>query len=636
MNSPASFSRAQHPALLAAAIIAALISLLFAVSCNVDTTSVVETESRLTVASIFAVNDDNSVTLGWVNPIEGTPVILSDGQPDPDFPGTQSSTRIYRGDNEDFPLSKTTLLAEVPAGEDRYTDSTVLNGSVYYYRVVPVGDLGGGLEKTGNPSTAAIGQPYDYSAVTTIRYDEHIQRIFTSSCAVSGCHAGAVPDPAPPPEDDHFHKSKTRALLHDEAPAGLSLESWDELMMGGEHGSVVVAYRPERSHLIFHVNDDTLFAPVSLPHKPFLPGFQLPRNQVELLYRWAQEGCRNEIGAVPFSSYPAGRVLVTNQAEDLVAVIDRATNLTGRFIRAGAANTQVTPPEAPHNVTVDEPRGVYYVNLIGSGKVLKYRLDTNELIDQVGGIISPTEVAISSTGDTAYVAQFAPGVNAIKILRTNPLQVIGEVSAPNVDKPHGVQITPDGRELWVTGNLSDNIMVVDLTDLSTRLIQLNNQPPGEGGVLLPYQTAMTSDNRKVYVTTQRGNTVVLVDRLTYEVTKSIPVGLNPLIPSITPDSRFVLVPNRNTNDISVIDTQVDSVVRTIADVGPQPHGSAITSDGRYAYVSCENVTALVPPHHPTIGSRNPGFIAVIDLATMTLKQRFETGAFAAGVAITER
>ena len=35
--------------------------------------------------------------------------------------------------------------------------------------------------------------------------------------------------------------------------------------------------------------------------------------------------------------------------------------------------------------------------------------------------------ALAVAGDTAYVAQFAPGVNAIKILRTNPMQVIGEV-----------------------------------------------------------------------------------------------------------------------------------------------------------------------------------------------------------------
>ncbi len=607
-------------------------------ACNIDTTSVVETESRLSVYGLFAINGDNSVTLGWTVPL---PPILAktphgahpDGA-DPDDAGNPQSIDIHRSDDPDFVTSNATLIASVDAALNRYTDTTILNGDVYYYRVVPVGVLAGGVRKFGNASAVATGQPYDYSAVTTINYTEHVGRILTSGCAVSGCHVGTG---GVGYEDDHGQaKQLLRGISdHPELPGQFSMKTWQDLMKGGSHGAVVVSYKPSKSHVIFHVNDDTLFAPVSLPHMP-LPGFQLPQDQVDILYRWVAEGCPNDEGAIAFSTFPEGRVLITNQAEDLVAVIDRASNLVGRYIRAGAENVFVAPPEAPHNVTIDEARGVYYVNLIGSGKVLKYRLDTNELIDQVGGIISPTQVALSPTGDTAYVAQFASGVNAIKILRTEPLQIIGEVSAANVDKPHGIQVTPDGRELWVTGNLSDNIMVVDLSDFSTTLIQLNNQPPGQGGVLLPYQMVMTTDNQKVYITNQRGNTVTVVDRVSYEVVKSIPVGLNPLIPSITPNGRSIIVPNRNSNDLSVIDTQVDSVTRTIANVGPQPHGSAVTPDGRFAYISCENVTALVPPHHPTTGSKNPGFFSIIDLSNMTVLETFETGAFAAGVAITDR
>ena len=622
-----------------------LISAIFS-ACNIDTTTVVETESRLTINSLFAINGNNSVTLGWTAPLppfmsnpslDGHQRRASPAGADPDDAGIPNSVLIYRGEDADFRLSQATLLASVAADVNRYFDSTAENGYVYYYRVVPVGELPGGAHKIGNPTAAATGMPYDYSsydAVATIRYGEHIQRILSSSCAVSGCHVGPV---VPVHDSDHDQAKRLMRGIsdHDELPGQFPMKTWQDLMKGGNNGAVVIPFKPSKSHLVFHVNDDTLFAPVSTPHMP-LPGFQLPREQVSILYRWVAGGCPNDEGAVPFSVFPAGRVLITNQAEDLVAVIDRATNLVGRYIRAGAANVFSTPPEAPHNVTADEPRGYYYVNLIGSGKVLKYRLDSNEKIDEVGGILSPTQVALSSTGDTAYVAQFTPGVNAVKILRTNPLQVIGEVSAANVDKPHGAQITPDGKELWVTGNLSDNIMVVDLSDFSTRLIQLNNQPPGQGGVLLPYQTVMTSDNEKVYVTCQRGNKVAVIDRQTYEVVKTIEVGLNPLIPSITPDDRHVLVPNRNGNDVTVIDTQTDSVAMTIANVGPQPHGSAVTPDGRYAYVSCENVTALVPPHHPTTGSRNPGFFSIIDLSTMLVTGTFETGAFASGVAITDR
>ncbi len=605
------------------------------ISCNIDTATVVRTEDRLTIASLFAVNGSSRVTLGWTPPlppfISRTAAHDHPGGGDPEDAGVPARVLIYRSDIPDFTLSRATLIGSVPGDVNRYTDSTVANGDVHYYRVVPVGLTGSGVEKMGTPTAAAVGQPYDYDAVTTIRYSDHIDRIFASGCAVGGCHVGPGPD-----HGDDGHPGANLKATTDIASGGqFSLKTWQDLMRGGSHGSVVVPFTPTKSHILFHVNDDTTLAPVSTPHMP-LPGFQLPAGQVRTLARWIAEGCRDDQGAIPFSAYPGGRVLITVQAEDLVAVIDRTSNLVGRYVRAGAQNVFSTAPEAPHNVTVDEARGYYYVNLIGAGKVLKYRLDTNEKIDEVGGIISPTQVALSATGDTAYVAQFAAGVNAIRIIRTDPMEVVGEIAAGNVDKPHGVEITPDGKELWVTGNLSDNILVVDLSDFSTRLIQLNNQPPGQGGVLLPYQTAMTADNRKVYVTCQRGNAVVVVDRGTYEPVKAIPVGLNPLIPAITPDGLRVLVPNRNSDDLSVIDTGIDSVVATIANVGPQPHGSAVTPDGRLAYISCENVSAAVPPHHPTTGSRVPGYFTVIDLATMSVVKRYELGAFAAGVAVTDR
>src|SRR5439155_18006336 len=110
-------------------------------------------------------------------------------------------------------------------------------------------------------------------------------------------------------------------------------------------------------------------------------------------------------------------------------------------------------------------------------------------------------------------------------------------------KPHGVQVTPDKKELWVTGNLSNNILVVDLSDLSTSLIQLNNQPPGSGGVLLPYQTVMTPDNRYVYVSCQQSNEVRVVDRDSMKVVKVISVGQWPLILAMSPDGHFVYSAN---------------------------------------------------------------------------------------------
>jgi YVTN family beta-propeller protein len=387
--------------------------------------------------------------------------------------------------------------------------------------------------------------------------------------------------------------------------------------------------------MVFHTNSDTLVAAVSLPHMP-LAGFNLPREQVQTLIRWIDGGAPSELGAIAFSVYPKGKVLVTNQAEDLVTIIDVATNLVSRYIQAGVPNVFVQVPYSPHNVTVDKVHGFYYVNLVTAGKVLKYRLADNALLGEVGGILSPTQVALSPGGDTAYVAQFASGTNAIRIFNTQTMQLYPQqVGSPYLNKPHGVQVTPDKRQLWVTGNLSDNILVIDLNDFSTALIQLNNQAPGSGGQLLPYQTVMTRDNKRVYISCQQSNEVRVINRDSMKVVKVLSVGAWPLILAISPDNRFVYSANRNSNGVSVIRTADDSVVTTISGVGPNPHGIDITADGHFAYVSCENVSDPIPPHHPTAGSKIPGYVTVIDLWTNQVVKQIEIGAFAAGVAVIE-
>jgi YVTN family beta-propeller protein len=472
-----------------------------------------------------------------------------------------------------------------------------------------------------------MARPYDYSTVDKIVFSEHIQPIFLSGCAVSGCHIGESAN-----EQSIAKRSSLNKSAHNEK---FALKEWEDFFRGGDHGAIVIPYKAGKSHMLFHMNTDTLFLPVSSPHMPPLAGFNIPSDQLQLIRRWIDEGASNDFGAVAFSVYPEGKVLVTNQAEDLVTIIDRATNLVARYNQAGVPNVFVQPPNSPHNVIVDNTHGYYYVNLVAAGKVQKFRLSDNVKVGEVGGIISPTQVALSTSGDTAYVAQFASGVNAIKLFNTQTMQVVGQISASYLDKPHGVQITPDKKELWVTGNLSDNILVVNLQDFSTSLIQLNNQPPGTGGLLLPYQTAMTSDNKFVYVSCQGSNEVRVISRDSLQVVKIIPVGQWPLILAISPNDQYVYSANRNSNDVSVIRTGVDTVVATISNIGPGPHGIAITPDGRYAYVSCENVTAAIPPHHPTAGSKIPGFVAVIDLSTNQVIKEIEVGAFAAGVAIVQ-
>ena len=81
-----------------------------------------------------------------------------------------------------------------------------------------------------------------------------------------------------------------------------------------------------------------------------LPGVPFPRDQFDLLMRWIDEGAPNGVGAVAFTTYPEGRVMATNQAEDVVAVIDIRSRLVARYVQAGLP--RVVPglqPQSPHH-----------------------------------------------------------------------------------------------------------------------------------------------------------------------------------------------------------------------------------------------------------------------------------------------
>ncbi len=161
-------------------------------------------------------------------------------------------------------------------------------------------------------------------------------------------------------------------------------------------------------------------------------------------------------------------------------------------------------------------------------------------------------------------------------------------------------------------------------------------PPNGNGTnqFVPYQVAITPDDKYAFISCLKSNDVRVFDIVNRSFIASIPVGLNPLALEITPDGRYCYVPNRNSNSVSVIDVTTRSVIKTISNVGAQPHKIDFTADGHYAYVTCESVSGSFV-HHPTTSGKTPGTTAVIDVWGGHIKVRdIEMASFPAGICIT--
>jgi len=131
---------------------------------------------------------------------------------------------------------------------------------------------------------------------------------------------------------------------------------------------MVIPFQPKFSHLFQHLHTDTTLSPVASPIMP-IGRNPLSREDVMAIYNWIQNGARNREGKVPFEESFA-KIYVTNQAADLVAVIDKRTGLLMRYVDVSAAGgISQNPLQSPHYVTVSNNKKYWYVSLIAKGEV---------------------------------------------------------------------------------------------------------------------------------------------------------------------------------------------------------------------------------------------------------------------------
>lgn len=594
-----------------------LTGLFFLLGCKDEGSITLPTDPTITISKVYGVGVDRKAILSWE--VEST--------------SPANELAVYRHTNPEFSEGSAMQIASITLSTNMpvptfLIDSSLTNGTIYYYTIVPqVLSPDGDVHKGKSKTTGII--PFDPASVPTnqIKYSQHIQPIFTGGCAMHGCHEGAE-------GSTHLKMQKS-----EHGGSEFSLTSWVNALTGTDDVAQIVPYRASKSHMLQHLNADTTVAPVAQPSMP--PGFTFPTELRDLLIRWIDDGAKNDEGSVAYSTTPSrGWGYVTNQGEDITAVIDLDKNKIARYITTGVENTSTSPPQAPHNVTVDWQNQYYYVNLIGGSKLLKFRVSDNVKVGELTtGLSSPAQVALSRNSDTAYVTNFENSKTNISLVATSSMTKISDLGSPAMLKPHGVSITPDFKYVLVMNSLSDNISIIQTSDNSiVNTVPVSGNVPalpiGYAYQYEPYQAAVTPDSKFAYITCRKSGEVRVLDIDQRKVVDSITVGSFPLIPAITPDGQFVFVANRNSHSVSAINTLARKIEFTVDSVGVEPHGVAVSKDGLFLYVSCENLGVSDPPHHPTVGGKKVGFVKIIEIATRSVVASLEVGNFGSGMAVT--
>ena len=220
-------------------------------------------------------------------------------------------------------------------------------------------------------------------------------------------------------------------------------------------------------------------------------------------------------------------------------------------------------------------------------------------------------LAFSADGQKLFAS--GGGANCVYVFTKKDSQFV---------RSDSLNLTPNSKEEWfVTGvavsRKGDNLFVATKTAKKLLKYSLKKRKILKS---LPfdhflYDVLLVPNQSKLYVSVWGGKAVAVVDPNTLTLLKTIRVGSHPNKMVLAPDGRL-FVANANTDNVSEIDTETDSVLETIsvapypkAPYGTTPNGLAVTPDAKTLFVAnADNNDVTVVDISQKGNARVKGFI----------------------------
>ncbi|WP_149194107.1 beta-propeller fold lactonase family protein [Luteimonas suaedae] len=229
-------------------------------------------------------------------------------------------------------------------------------------------------------------------------------------------------------------------------------------------------------------------------------------------------------------------------------------------------------------------RGELLVGNKSDDTVWRLDLADGRRLGEIDTAPGPHEIAVSPDRRLAVVTGYGsqrPG-NALTLIDTASGKATGNIDLGAHARPHGVRFTPDGKRLLVTTEDSDSLLLVDpAAGEIERVIGI-----GKGG---GHMVALSRDGAVAYVSKIAAGSVVRVE-LDDGSTLERPAGAGAEGIELAPDGT-VWVSNREAGTVTVHDPDTLEVLDTLESEG-FPIRVAFTADGRHALVTNARAATL--------------------------------------------
>ncbi|MDG5761712.1 YncE family protein [Natronococcus sp. A-GB1] len=297
------------------------------------------------------------------------------------------------------------------------------------------------------------------------------------------------------------------------------------------------------------------------------------------------------------------QLLVLNKDSDTMSVIDADTGETERVLE-----TEFNP----HEIAVGPDGKTVYVTCSLGDTLLAFDPETWERTAEIEheGFDFPHGLAVREDAGELWLASTYSSRVYVLDCETNG---IVDHFPTHQDKSHMVALTPDEDRAFVANIGSGNVTAIDCRQ--RRILgdpMVGEEPEGiaahpEAGLL---------------VANQEDGMLSVLDPESFEQTNRALLGETPIRVVPSPDGRHVLVPNRESNDVSLIDTEHvrDGEQRpweiARVPVGIWPGGTVFAPDGDRAFVA----------------NNKTNDVSVIDCANWTETERYDTELHPDGIA----
>jgi YVTN family beta-propeller protein len=223
----------------------------------------------------------------------------------------------------------------------------------------------------------------------------------------------------------------------------------------------------------------------------------------------------------------------------------------------------------------------------------------------------PEEFDISADGRHLYVSNEDVKTASSLDIGNGKVEKIVSLS----QEPEGVAITPDGKRLFVTCETGGEVYVIDIATFKVvGQVKIGARPrsvaflqngriaivPSESAGELyaidteqikvvktiplpkgsrPMRVRVSPDGSKLYASTGRGGSVVVLDAKSYDVLNTIAVGQRPWGIVVSPDGKYLFSANGPSNDVSVVDLTTNKEIARVR-AGSSPWGLAVVPTGQ--------------------------------------------------------